>query len=83
MRFIAGIIIGIALTLGGAYVHDINISAGPAVTMPAPDDNAPAASPTPGTVTGRKAIVNWDILAAIWHEQTAFIGDLWDSTFKR
>lgn len=72
MRLILGIIIGAALTLGAAYVHDSNLPA-PAVA----DESVrqPAADP------GRRPIVNWDVLDAVAREQTASVKDLWNRAF--
>jgi hypothetical protein len=63
MRLILGIVIGIALTLGAAYVHDANLP-----------DNPPAAANGQATPdTAGRPVVNWDVLGAITRDQTAFI----------
>lgn len=71
MRFILGLIIGAALTIGGAYLHDTSVAAAPAATDPAPALPTPAAG----------QIVNWDVVGAIAREQTAFVKGLWDRAF--
>jgi hypothetical protein len=72
MRLILGIIIGIALTLGAAYVHDMNLAAAPASSA----DASQAAPDTAG-----RPVVNWDVLAAITRDQTSFIRTQWDKMF--
>ena len=65
------ILIGIAITLGAAYVHDMNLPGAP--------PGSPAAGQTADT-TGRP-VVNWDVLSAITHDQTAFIRAQWNKLF--
>lgn len=72
MRFIFGLIIGIALTIGGAYIHDSNVAAAPAVTEPG--------QAVPDTGAGR--IVNWDVLGAITRAQMAFAREQWNRIFQ-
>ena len=71
MRFILGLIVGVALTVGGAYLHDTSAGPGPLPPAPIPDTAAP---PLPE----RANIVNWDVVGAIVREQTAFIKGIWD-----
>ena len=70
MRLILGILIGIGISLGGAYVHDMNLVGASAADagQPAPD-------------TAGRPVVNWDVLAAITHDQTAFIRNQWNKMF--
>jgi hypothetical protein len=69
MRLILGILIGIGITLGAAYVHDMNLPGAPAsASQPAPD-------------TAGRPVVNWDVLSAITHDQTAFIRTQWNKMF--
>ena len=56
MRLILGILIGIGLTLGAAYLHDMNLPGTPAGTA----DASQAAPDTAG-----RPVVNWEVLAAI------------------
>jgi len=63
MRFIFGIIIGIALTVGAAYVHDSRVAS-------ASETNPDLAPPD---VVGDGEIVNWDVLGRVTREQVAFV----------
>jgi hypothetical protein len=69
MRLILGIIIGIGITLGAAYVHDMNLPGAP--------PGSPDASQTPADTTGRP-VVNWDVLSAITRDGTAFVRAQWN-----
>jgi len=71
MRLILGILIGIGITLGAAYVHDMN--------MPGAPGSADASQAAPNTA-GRP-VVNWDVLSALTHDQTAFIRAEWNKLF--
>lgn len=71
MRFILGLIIGAALTIGGAYLHDTNVAAAPAALNPAP----------PLAIAGPGRIVNWDVVDALARRQVAFVKGFWDRTF--
>jgi hypothetical protein len=68
MRVLFGIILGIVLTLGGAYYHDANLAAPPT----APDALEPAPALT------ERPIVNWDVLGAITRAQVDFVKGLWN-----
>lgn len=69
MRFVFGLIVGVAVTLGAAYIHDANVGA-----------SSPGA--TPGATTGSRQIVNWDVLNAITREQMAFLQAQWNKIFR-
>ena len=69
MRLILGILIGIAITIGAAYIRDTNLPSAPA---------ADASQPAPLT---SRPVVNWDVLAAITHDQTTFIRTQWNRMF--
>jgi hypothetical protein len=56
MRLLFGIILGVAITLGAAYLRDQTIAKGP--TFPYYEQ-----------LTAQR-VVNWDVLAAIVKEQT-------------
>jgi hypothetical protein len=73
MRFIFGIIIGIALTIGVAYVHDSRVAS----TSETNPDLAP-----PGIVT-QGQIVNWDVLGRVTRDQIAFVRDQFDKLVGR
>jgi hypothetical protein len=68
MRLILGILIGIGITLGAAYVHDMNLPGTPG-------------SADAGQATAGRPVVNWDVLSAITHDQTAFIRAEWNKLF--
>lgn len=72
MRFIFGLIIGIALTIGAAYIHDSNIAVAPAVAEPG--------QAVPNTGAGR--IVNWDVVNTITRAQMAFVREQWNKIFQ-
>lgn len=55
MRVLFGIMLGISLTIGGAYVYDSTHTA------------AAASTPT----IAQRPLVNWDVVAFKWHELTA------------
>lgn len=71
MRLILGIIIGIALTVGGAYIRDTNLPSTPTAT-------ADASQPEP---LSSRPMVNWDVVAAVTHDQTTFIRTQWNKMF--
>jgi hypothetical protein len=71
MRFFSGLIIGIALTFGGAYLHDVNI---PAAAASDPGQAQPDAGP--------QRIVNWDVLGAITRQQSDFLRAQWNKIFR-
>jgi hypothetical protein len=71
MRLIFGVIIGIALTVGGAYLHDTNL---PAQAAADPLQPAPPASVA-------RNLVNWDVAGALARQQTAYVKSVWDRAF--
>ena len=70
MRFLFGVVVGIALTLGAALLHDNNV---PAVNLPPPAVGNAADQP----------IVNWDALGAVVRSDTAVITDWWNGLMGR
>jgi hypothetical protein len=67
MRFILGIILGILLTVGGAYIYD-SITTGRVATAPAKTaSSAPAAQRAAGaaspTAEDQRPMVNWDVVS--------------------
>lgn len=64
MRFFFGIVVGIALTIGFAYVHDMGY----------PDAPAPA----PGETIVQKPFVNWDAVGVSTRAAAAAIREQWD-----
>jgi|RhiMetdeSRZDD1v2_1073273.scaffolds.fasta_scaffold2078809_2 hypothetical protein len=63
MRFIFGVIIGIALTIGTFYVHDSRVATA--------SENNPGVNP-PAAV-GDGEIVNWDVLGRVTRDQIALL----------
>jgi hypothetical protein len=80
MRVFFGIILGIVITLGAAYIHDSNIPVAAATPAPLPTDPTPPVPVGPTDLTQRR-IVNWDVLQAIADEGTAFARDQWNKIF--
>ena len=70
MRLILGILIGIAITIGAAYVHDMNIAS----AAPATSDGGQAA-PDPAA---SRPVVNWDVLSAITHDGSEWVRAQWN-----
>lgn len=64
MRFIAGLIIGIALTIGFAYVHDLGYPEAPA--------------PAPGATIVQKPFVNWDAVGVSTRAAAAAVREQWE-----
>ena len=65
MRFIFGIIVGIALTIGSAYVHDLGYG-------------HEATAPVPGETIAQKPFVNWDSVGINARAAAASIRETWD-----
>ena len=68
MRLILGILIGIGITLGAAYVHDTNLGA-----QPGTSDGAQTAPDVAG-----RPVVNWDVLNAMTHDWTEWVRTQWN-----
>jgi hypothetical protein len=69
MRLILGILIGIGITLGAAYVHDMNLP------------SAPAGSSDGGQATpdlAGRPVVNWDVLNALTRGGTEWVRAQWN-----
>jgi len=66
MQTIFGFILGVALTIGVAYVHDASITA-PSATASAPT-SAPAAE---------RQMVNWDVVETNWRDFKASVSQGW------
>ena len=81
MRFILGVIVGIALTIGAAYIRDTSIPAGPVVAAPAEPDGAELAESK--LAVGQRPVVNWDVVGAIAREQTDFVRGLWNRALAK
>jgi hypothetical protein len=63
MRFFFGIVVGIALTIGVAYVHDLSYA---------------ATAPAPGETVAAKPFVNWDSVGLNARAAAAAIREKWD-----
>ncbi len=53
MRTLIGIILGVFLTLGVAYIHDTSIA---------------APSTNPNSISDARPMVNWDVVGTSWKE---------------
>ncbi|MBS0245854.1 MAG: hypothetical protein JSR61_04475 [Proteobacteria bacterium] len=68
MRLLLGMILGAALTIGGAYLYDngrSNTAAGDATTGSA-------------VTTASRPMVNWDVVNLKWHELTEGARHQWN-----
>ena len=63
MQTIFGFIIGVAVTIGVAYLHDASITA-PAIN-------------TGNTVTTERQMVNWDVVGNNWRELKTNVSNGW------
>jgi len=83
MRVFFGIILGILITVGGAYLHDMSIPATPAAVAPVPTDPAQPSPPVPVTPVDatQRRIVNWDVVDALTSDATTFVRDQWNKIF--
>jgi uncharacterized protein RhaS with RHS repeats len=63
MRFLLGIIVGIALTIGGAYIYD---------------SSGTGAADTSSTATTGRPMVNWDVVDKNWQRATSRVRREWD-----
>ena len=69
MRFLFGLIIGIALTIGAALLHDNNVPQRTVQRTPQQLANSP--------------IVDWEVLAEVVKGTTAGVGRMWDNLLGR
>ena len=65
MRLLLGIILGVGLTIGGAYVYDRSTT-----DMASTDITI--------TTTAGRPMVNWDVVSVKWHDLTAGAKQQWD-----
>ena len=66
MRLFLGMILGVLLTIGGAYIYDSG-------------HTNPAADVTTGTtVSVERPMVNWDVVSVKWHALTEGARHQWD-----
>jgi hypothetical protein len=64
MRLLLGIILGVFLTVGFAYVYDASIS-------------GPSESPAQARVEQRP-MVNWDVVSGNWHGWSLRVRNAWN-----
>jgi hypothetical protein len=64
MRLIIGMILGAALAVGAAYVHDSMY--------------ASTTVPTPPAASGQRPLVNWDVFNATARNATASVTGVWN-----
>jgi hypothetical protein len=69
MRFVLGIVVGIVLTIGFAYLSDASIS---------PSTNAAGQA-----TVEQRPMVNWDVVNTNWHNFTSGIRNVWHKLDKR
>jgi hypothetical protein len=69
MRFLLGVIIGIAITVGAALLHDNN----------APQRNMQRSEQQ----LAQLPIVDWDVLGYVVRDQAAVVGRWWDRLLGR
>jgi len=68
MRFVLGIVVGILLTIGLAYLSDASIS---------PSTNASAQ-----TAREQRPMVNWDVVDREWQSLTSGVRNAWHKLAK-
>lgn len=73
MQMLLGIILGIFLTIAGAYVID-SLNAGPAPTTTTAGTTATIPAPAS---EDRRPMVNWDVVSRNWHDFTAHVRAGW------
>ena len=67
MRVFLGMILGVVLTLGVAYIHDSRTTA----TL------------APGQITAQQNMVNWDVVSSNWHAVRVKMRDAWTGLSDR
>jgi hypothetical protein len=68
MRFVLGIIVGILLTIGFAYLSDASIS--------------PSTNGSGQTASEQRPMVNWDVVDRDWQNFTAGVHNAWHKLAK-
>jgi len=63
MRFLLGIIVGIGLTIGGAYIYDSTVTAN--------------SGDTSAGVTVARPMVNWDVVDRNWQRASSRVRREW------
>jgi len=70
MRVFLGIIIGIVLTIGCAYISD-SLATGSLITGPT------TTGPTSASAEQHKPVVNWDVVGDNWHALAIRVRHTW------
>ena len=70
MRVFLGIIIGIVLTIGCAYISD-SLATGSLITGPT------TTGPTSASAQQHKPVVNWDVVGDNWHSLATRVRQAW------
>jgi len=69
MRVLLGIILGVFLTIGFAYVYDASTSR--------------SSETTPRTSLEQRPMVNWDVVSENWHGWTLSVRNIWNKLAAR
>lgn len=69
MRLLLGIILGVFLTIGFAYVYDASTT-GPS-------------EPTAQASLERRPMVNWDVVSGNWHGWSSSVRNTWNKLASR
>jgi hypothetical protein len=64
MRVLFGMILGVALTIGVAFVHDTW-------------QTAPSTAETPSATIDHRAMVNWDVVETNWRRVRLQVRETW------
>jgi hypothetical protein len=82
MRVFFGIILGIVITLGAAYIHDSSIPVSAAVPAVPTDPSQPTPpQPVGPTDLTQRRIVHWEVLQALTDQGTSFVREQWNKIF--
>jgi len=68
MRFVLGIVVGIVLTIGLAYLSDASIS--------------PSTNASGQTTREQRPMVNWDVVNRDWQNLTSGVRNTWHQLTK-
>jgi hypothetical protein len=69
MRLLLGIILGVFLTVGFAYVYDMS--------------TINSAEPTTRAGVEHRPMVNWDVVSGNWHGWSSSVRDTWNRLAAR
>ena len=70
MRFLLGIIVGVVLTIGAAYVSDASTT-------------RTSASATRSSSAEQRPMVNWDVVSRNWQSLSLGVRQTWDRLASR